>query len=217
MRLYLSSYRLGKRPDRLVELVGREARVLVTMNALDSLPTLRRQKLIARLAGDLSSLGLEVQELDLRSYFSAPHNIIRDLSQCDLVWANGGNAFTLLMAMTQSGFVDALKDLLENDTIAYGGYSAGAVVAGPTLRGMELVDSADPTEAAPPGYAPEIQWDGMGLVDYSIAPHFQCDHPESSAIETVVQYFIDHDMPYRPLRDGEVILVNGDSEQHLSV
>ena len=217
MRLYLSSYRLGMHGERLVELVGRDARVLVTMNALDPLPAPQRQALYTRLAGDFASLGLAVQELDLRSYFSAPQNMVRDLSECDLVWANGGNAFTLLMAMTQSGFVDALKELLDRDTVAYGGYSAGAVVAGPTLRGIEIVDSADPAEAAPRGYTPYIQWEGMGLVGYSIAPHFQSDHLESTGMDAVVRYFEDHEMPYKPLRDGEVIVIDGGSELHLTV
>jgi hypothetical protein len=45
MRLYLSSWRLGRHADRLVDLVGRPApRVLVTMNALDHVPAPRRRE-----------------------------------------------------------------------------------------------------------------------------------------------------------------------------
>src|SRR5687768_106589 len=143
------------------------------MNALDCLPVSKRQALYQRLVDDFSALRADVRELDLRTYFSRPDGLSDVLANCDLVWAGGGNAFTLLAAMKQSGFIGALKDLLDDDRIAYGGHSAGAIVATPSLRGIELVDSADPAEAIPPGYARGIHWDGMGLVRYSIAPHFR--------------------------------------------
>lgn len=134
-----------------------------------------------------------------------------------MVWANGGNAFTLLAAMKQSGFVEALRTLLDEDTIAYGGHSAGAIVATPTLRGIELVDSAEPAGALPIGYPPTIYWDGMSLVSYSLAPHYRSAHPESAAIEVVVQYFEDHAIPYRVLRDGEAIVIDGSDEALLTL
>jgi dipeptidase E len=207
VRLYLSSFRLGTHASRIVDLVGTRApRVLATMNALDCLPDAKRQALYRRLVDDFSALGAEVRELDLRQYFSRQDALVDDLATCDLVWANGGNAFTLMAAMRQSGFVEALKKLLEQNAIAYGGHSAGAIVATPTLRGIELVDSA-----------PHIYWDGMGLVGYSVAPHFQSEHPESAAMNAVVQYFEDRRMPYRALRDGEAILVDGDTETYLAL
>lgn len=217
MRLYLSSYGLGAHADRIVDLVGRDARTFVILNALDAAPRPKRDELGARLARDFAGLGLDVEELDLREYFSAERRLVRDLAACDLVWASGGNAFTLLMAMTQSGFREALPELLDRDTLAYGGYSAGAVVAGRTLRGFELVDSADPADSAPLGYAPRIEWDGLELVDYSIVPHFRSDHWESTAIEGVVRFLDEQDMPYRALRDGEAILVDGSYETVLTI
>lgn len=200
------------RADRLVDLVGRKARVLAIMNALDGLPRAKREALEVRSATDFAEIGLQIRELDLRRYFNSPSALVDDLREADLVWASGGNAFTLMMAMTQSGFREVIADLLSRDAVAYGGYSAGAVVAGPTLRGIDLVDSADPVDAAPPGYGKRIQWDGLGLVDYAIAPHFRSGHWESEAIDAVVRYFVEHDIPHRVLRDGEVILVSGDSE-----
>ena len=42
------------------------------------------------------------------------------------------------------------------------------------------------------------------------------NHPESAAIEQVVQYFIDHHILFKALRDGEAIVVNGDQEKVVS-
>lgn len=193
---------------------GSDARVI--MNGMDGSPPSTRRDLFERTRSDLAELGLDVRELDLRKYFGSSDGLTRDIEDCDLVWANGGNAFTLNMAMRQSGFAATLKEWLKADEIAYAGYSAGAVVAGKTLCGIELVDSAEPEQAAPVGYRPEISWDGLGLVDYAIVPHYRSDHWESDKIEEVVRYCAAEGIPHRPLRDGEVILVDGDSEEYLT-
>ena len=84
----------------------------------------------------------------------------------------------------------------------YAGYSAGAVVAGPTLKGIELVD---PIDEWPDDYPnKEVLWEGLGLIDFVIAPHYKSDHPESSKIDDVVDYLEKNNIPFRPLRDGEV-------------
>jgi dipeptidase E len=101
--------------------------------------------------------------------------------------------------MRQSGF-----DLIQDGALVYGGFSAGAVVATPTLKGIELVD--DPHEI-PDGYEPEVIWEGLGLYDAAIAPHYKSDHPESAAIDRVVAYFERNNLPYKPLHDGEAIVV----------
>jgi dipeptidase E len=218
VRLYLSSFRLGAHARRIPDLARTRApRVLATMNALDGLPAPTRDEVYKRLVGDFGAIGADVRELDLRQYFSRPDAIADDLTDCDVIWANGGNAFTLMAAMRQSGFVSALARMLREDVVVYGGHSAGAIVATPTLRGIDLVDSADPADAIPAGYAPVIHWEGMALVSYSIAPHFRSDHPESAAMEAVVRYFEAHGMAYRALRDGEAILVNGGEETLLTL
>lgn len=218
MRLYLSSYRIGNYGDRLLGLMRGGTRACVIMNGMDGSPRSTRQDLFERTRRDLSTLGLEVRELDLRKYFGADDDgLARELERCDLVWANGGNAFTLNMAMRQSGFVQRLKEWLRTDRIAYAGYSAGAVVAGNTLRGFDLVDSAVPERAAPAGYRPEVSWEGLGLVEYAIVPHYRSDHREAEQIEEVVRYCAAEGIPHRTIRDGEVILVEGDSEEYLTL
>jgi dipeptidase E len=71
---------------------------------------------------------------------------------------------------------------------------------------MELMD--DPTEL-PAGYAPETVWDGLGLVDYAIVPHYRSGHPEAAAAERARQHLAARRVPHRTLRDGEVIVWTG--------
>lgn len=206
MRLYLSSYRIGDRAGSLLALLGSGKRAAIVSNALDAISDTARSIFRDEVYDphvEMASLGLETEELDLRRYFGQPQALRSKLSGFDLVWVMGGNAFVLRRAMKQSGFDDVITGMLERDEIVYGGFSAGAVVAAPTLRGIELMD--DPTEV-PAGYDPEVVWEGLGLIDYAIVPHFRSPHPESAAAERAVRHMCSRGMRYRALRDGEVIV-----------
>jgi dipeptidase E len=154
----------------------------------------------------MKRLGFPAEELDLRDYFGAPDDLAAALEDKGLLWINGGNAFLLRRAMRQSGFDAVIHDLLEADRLVYAGFSAAACCAGPTLRGIEIVD--DPAVEAE-GYAPETIWDGLGLIDRSVAVHFRSDHPESVPIEQTVLYYQRQGMPYVALRDGQALVVDG--------
>src|ERR1035438_9640353 len=58
-------------------------------------------------------------------------------------WLHGGNVFMLRYALFRRGADIVFRDLLAADALVYAGYSAGACVLSPGLRGLELVDDAD--------------------------------------------------------------------------
>jgi dipeptidase E len=204
MRLYLSSFRLGDKPDELVRLFGRGSRVAVIANATDFLSEKERIIKVRTEYDLLRNLGFEIEEIDLRDYFSKEDDLRMRLNNFDAVWVRGGNVFLLRRAFYQSGMDQIIKDLLENNLIAYGGYSAGVCVLSPTLRGLDLVD--EPYEV-PAGYESDVIWDGLGVLPYSVAPHYRSDHPESADVDKVVTYLVENNIPFKPLRDGEVITV----------
>ncbi|PTB21944.1 serine peptidase [Trinickia symbiotica] len=205
MRMYLSSFDVGARPDQLVRLVGREMRAAIIVNALDHRETARTQWLDNQVT-KLRALGFTVRELDLRQFFGAPDRLDEALQQFDVVWVNGGNAFVLRRAMKQSGFDVVIADLLERDRIVYSGFSAAAVIASSTLRALDRV--SDPVEI-PPGYDPAVVWEGLRLLPFSLVVHFESDHPESAIVGEEVEFYERHQMPYRTLRDGEAFVVDG--------
>jgi dipeptidase E len=209
MRLYLSSYRLGASAFRLRKLLNGGRRAAVIQNALDFVPSGARRAYAANIYDpreELADWGIEAEELDLRDYFGRPQALEKTLAGVDLVWAVGGNAFLLRRAMRQSGFDRVIGELLCADALVYGGFSAGAVVATPSLKGIDIMD--DPHLLAP-GYDEGILWDGLGLVDFSIVPHYRSAHDEAEAAERAAGFLEEADMPFQPLRDGEVIIVEG--------
>ncbi len=206
MRLYLSSFRFGDRIDLLLGLVKPGARVGVIANALDALAPAARAAYARAVHDPIAELrahGLDAGELDLRRHFGKPNDLESELARLDLVWATGGNAFLLRRAMRQSGFDALIGQLLAEDRLAYGGESAGAVVAAPSLKGIDLMD--DPTELAA-GYDPAPVWDGLNLIAFHLVPHCDSAGADCAKAEEVTIYMLDQAMPYRTMRDGDVLI-----------
>jgi peptidase E len=209
MRLYLSSYRLGAGGEVLQRLLGPRRRVGFVENALDHIPAAERSDYRIHVydgAAELRSLGLDVVELDLRNYFGSESSLRRDVASFDLIWAVGGNAFILRKAMAQSGLDRILRSRLQDDTLAYGGFSAGAVVVGPSLRGIELIDDPD---LRVPGYRDAPIWEGVGILDDVIVPHYRSAHKESAMAERLVGRYRRDGTRHLALSDGEVLVIDG--------
>jgi len=208
MRLYLSSFRFGDHTDKLHGLLKGGTSVALIGNSMDFLQGQARSDSIRQEMERLKGIGFDPTEVDLRNYFDNPEGLKQELEQFDLVWVRGGNTFILARAFLQSGADKVLKELLDKDILAYGGYSAGVCVLTPLLKGLETVD--DP-RVIPESYQEREIWEGLGILPYAVAPHYKSDHPESSMVDDAVQYFIDNHMPFVALRDGEVIINNNDS------
>ena len=172
-------------------------------NALDfSTDLARKEANVGSVIARLQELGFAASETDLRLFFGNPDGIQHRLEGVGLIWTLGGNSFLLRSAMRQSG-LDAFLLGHREPNLVYGGFSAGVVVVTPTLRGIHLVD---PPEVVAQVYGAEILWDGLALVPYCIAPHYDSPHPESELIDHAIEYFRSHRMPFKTLRDGEVII-----------
>jgi dipeptidase E len=211
MRLYLSSDKIGESAGMLLAMLGNasQARAAIIGNGFDGASAVAREIYRSEVfdpAQALGALGIAGEDLDLRAYYGDPSALRRRLSAFDLVWVMGGNAFVLRRAMKQSRFDAVIAELLEQDNLVYAGDGAGAVVAGPTLRGFELID--DPFEV-PDGYDEYLVWSGLGLTRFTIVPHFGSNHPESAGAERLVNYLRARRLPYRALSDGEVVVTAG--------
>jgi len=195
---------MGDRFDDLVACIEPGAKVAVVSNALDGIPAeVRRQYRGFSAKAHFNAHGLDAFDLDLRDFFDAPQHLAAALSDVRLVWAVGGNAFLLRRAMRQSGLDDLIVKRVGDGSLTYGGWSAGTCVAGPSLRGIDIMD--DPP-LAPEGYDPTIIWEGMGLVDFIIVPHFASNHPEAALAAAAVDWLTHAGLPFQAIRDGEVIV-----------
>lgn len=109
--------------------------------------------------------------VDLRN-FSDSSALAGQLAGYDMRWVMGGNTFCLRYEMRRSGFEKALPLLLRQG-IVYAGESAGAVVAGTSLTGIEAADD--------PEFAETPIKEGLGLVPYFVLPHVDSEDFKEAA------------------------------------
>jgi dipeptidase E len=203
---------LGDHVARLNVMAGPNARMAVITNALDYIPAIDRI-LYAQTQFDavhyFNDNGFDASLIDLRYYFGRPAALRELLLRYRVVCALGGNAFLLRRAMNESGFDSFITELLDNNGLIYSGWSAGACVAGSSLRGVDLMDKPD---AEGDGYTPgKIIWEGLHLVPFTIVPHYRSDHVESASAERAVKFLEAHGLPFKAICDGDVIVKdNGD-------
>ena len=206
MKFYLSSYKLGSRSQELARMMAPARKIGFVPNACDfSNVDVERvnQGNISDMA-ELTSLGLDVQLLDLKDYFGQTDKLRKRISQLGALFFRGGNTFILRQAMRASGFEVIFEELLERDDFVYAGYSAGICVLGPDLKVLQSVD--DPADK-PYERIQYTIWEGLGYLDYMIIPHYKSDHPESAANDKLVEYCQQNAIPFKPLKDSEAIII----------
>ena len=208
MRLFLSSYRLGNRPEELLRLLRGGRRIALIMNAADYKPPEERAESLQRELDELGGLGLHVTNVDLRDYFGRPEALIGALAGMNGLYVRGGNVYILRRALRQSSADILIPVLLAEDRLVYAGYSAGPCMLGPTLRGIESEE--DDPHFVPDGYEAPVLWDGLGLLPYAILPHYDPDRPDMQA---TAHYCIENHVPFVALRDGEALAVDGEDER----
>ena len=204
MRLYLSSFRIGNCPERLVELAGGGPRAAVIANAMDPAPADVRRNAVLLELDALTALGFTAEEVDLRDADAG-----EALAEYDVLWLRGGNTFVLRSALARSGAEAGIRRRLVEDRVLYAGYSAGSCVLAPSLRGLEAVD---PPEAVTATYGDPPRWDGLGVLGHAVVPHVDSpDHHESAACTRVAERYRAEGVPHVALRDGQVLVVDGDT------
>jgi dipeptidase E len=205
MKLYLSSYRAGNNPKQLENLFKKGKKVAVIPNALDVYTDIeRRQQSLKREMDRLTGLALEPEVLDLRDYFDKKEQLNIKMESFDGLWVLGGNTFVLRRAFRESGLDEWLESTRNSSEFVYAGYSAGICVLTKDLKNIELMD--DPN-VNPEGYPPGLIYDGLGIIDFAIVPHFESDHPETEAASRQVEYLISNNIEYKTLKDGDVLII----------
>ena len=204
MKLYLSSYKIGNEADRLKRLVPK-GKIGYVANALD-FANVNRERRIGHIqadSGSLEALGLEVHQVDLRDYFGRTDALKSRLDDLGAIFVSGGNVFVLRQAMKLSGLDVLLQERRFGGEFLYAGYSAAGCVLAPSLKPYQIVDAP---ETPYPEHA-EVIWEGLALVDFAIMPHWDSNHPESPIIDKEIAYCEQHGIPFRAIRDGDVIVV----------
>jgi peptidase E len=162
MRLLLTSFTTSEEHDAvLAGLIGKapsETRVAYIENAHDVYDD---EESLDHGRQDLKSKGYDVELVDLRQWRADRAGLREKLAGKDLFALAGANPFYLRWLMKVTGADEIITDLVRQGTV-YGGASAAAVVAGPTLRYFDNQDD--------PNAAEEVIWDGLNLTQTVVVP-----------------------------------------------
>lgn len=205
MKLFLSSHRCGGHDEVLLSLLGQVRDIAVITNAKDYKTAAERTESVAALLADLTAIGLCPVEVDLRPYFRMP-GAGDKLAHYKAIMLAGGNTFVLRRALAYAQCDDWLTQQVVQDRLIYVGESAGAVMATPSLIGVEYGDEPG---LIPEGYRDDSMTQGLGLVDYCIVPHHASTWAGSVDMIRALQTA---GLSYKTLRNDQALIINGASE-----
>ena len=122
------------------------------------------------------------------------------VNNAESIFVGGGNTFRLLKALYDADILNAIRERVENG-MPYIGSSAGANVAGPTIK-----TTKDMPIVQPPSF------DALGIVPFQISPHFQDPDPipltwEKLRKMRIQQFLEENDTPVFGLREGAMVRV----------
>jgi dipeptidase E len=131
-------------------------------------------------------------------------NMARAVRQADAIFVGGGNTFRLVKALHEFNLISPIRDRVEAG-IPYIGSSAGAIVAGPSLR-----TTKDMPVVQPPSF------DALGLVHFQISPHYLDPDPSSTHMgetqeERINQFLEENETPVVGLREGSMLKVENET------
>jgi len=126
------------------------------------------------------------------------------VASAEAVVVGGGNTWHLLQALHQTGLLEAIRGRAEQG-MPYLGWSAGANVAGPTIR-----TTNDMPIVEPPTFA------ALGLVPFQLNPHYTEERIPNHGGETRVERLLEFvaanpSIPVVGLREGSALRVEGSS------
>jgi dipeptidase E len=151
----------------------------------------------------LIDTGYQVEAVDLRNWLHNKEGLYDKLRSKDVIWLGGGHTYYLRWILKACGADHMIKELVAAGKV-YAGWSAGAIMAGPTTRFFDLMGDS-------PGDAPEQIEEGLELTGNVIVPHMNHAEFSVSALATN-QALLQAGFKTIPLNDNQAFIMNGDTE-----
>jgi dipeptidase E len=148
------------------------------------------------------------QRLKAMGYDLESAHEVKDARQAaadaEAIFIGGGNTFRLLKSVYDFDLLLPIRQRVA-EGMPFIGSSAGAIVAGPTLK-----TTKDMPIVQPPSF------DALGLVAFQISPHYLDPDPNSTHMgetqeERINQFLEENDAPVAGIREGAILRIEGNS------
>lgn len=202
MLLYMSSQKFGNDTKILKEWIEKnDNKIAIIPNALDAKGKEKIQKNLKEDIELLEEIGFNVTIINLKNYFGNYNKLKEELLNYNACCVMGGNVFILRKAMELSGLDIFLKEKMSNDNYLYIGYSAGNCVLSESLDYLDIID--EPISFYD---GSNINYKGLGFIDYIVIPHYKSNYHKSHLIDEVVNKCENENIKYKAISDGEVLI-----------
>jgi dipeptidase E len=198
----MSSQKFGKDTHFLSDWINKhDNKIVIIPNALDAKGEEKLQENLKEDIELLKNIGFDVTVIDLKKYFGQYNKLREELLKYNACCVMGGNVFVLNKAMNLSGFDIFLKEKKNDDNYLYIGYSAGSCVLSRNLEKLDIVDE-------PIKFYDEsnVNYNGLGFVDYVIIPHYKSNYHKANLILEAVEKCKNENIEFKTIQDGEVLI-----------
>lgn len=154
-----------------------------------------RETYTAEMTEAFAPIGLKVRPVPCDH---GAHSAIRN---ADAFYVGGGNTFRLLKALHDLQLLEEIRNKVHADT-PYAGDSAGAIIAGPSIRTSNDMPIVEPRTFC-----------ALGLLPFEINPHYiegvtDQTHMGETRDQRIADYLDEGDRPVLGLREGGWLRVN---------
>lgn len=187
----------------LAALAGRalqSIRVALIENAADIIPN--SSGWVQAIRNSLQNEGYQVEPIDLRNWKGRREELRAKLMNSDVVWVGGGHTYYLRWILRETEADDIIRECVQQGKV-YAGWSAGAIVAGPTTLYFDAMGDN-------PAQAPEVLTEGLDLTRLVVVPHIDNPDFEDGAVKADVQ-LTGAGFKTVPLGDTHVLIIEGDT------
>lgn len=207
MKLFLSSIAISaEQLQAFLSLVGKrtpqELKLVLIENAADTYSEDKKGWMYDNRA-QLMANGFQIDHVDLKQYVAEPKDLKQRLNANDVLWLGGGNSYYLRWILRETKADTLIKELVAGGKV-YGGGSAGAMVAGPTLHYFEPAEHPD--------LAPELIYDGLGLTDTVVVPHWADPTKYGPIMQGVEEKLLRDGYKVVHLTNSQALIINGDEQ-----
>lgn len=127
-------------------------------------------------------------------------------AKADIVYVSGGNTFFLIDQIRKTSADKLINEHLASGKL-YVGESAGSIICAPDLTYIQ------PMDPVPSDYSQD-NFNGLGLVDFHVVPHYGCFPFEASAQQILDEH---SDLNLWAITNNQAILVEDGMQQELSI
>jgi dipeptidase E len=205
-KLFLYSLAInGRQATALTNLVGKEPDQInfaLIENAADIVPN--SKEWLWGFREMLRSNGYQLEPLDLRRWRNKRDDLQAKLADKDVIWIGGGHTYYLRWILRHTGADVMITELVKQGKV-FAGWSAGAIVAGPTTQYFDAMGD-DPEES------PEVIMEGLRLTDVVVVPHLNNKDFSDDAIQTN-RLLEEAGYHTQMLTDNQVLVIDGGEQK----